>query len=122
MSPGQSSICSSALVISGKGQDVNTSFRLSGRLNLEVIPGSNLKVDMPSSLVPEDDIHDRHVAKNFMVALDHKLAFNGVLTVAEATILTEAVRGLSFERRELKNFAFLSMVLPILRSVGRYAM
>jgi len=72
--------------------------------------------------MPDDDYYDRHVAKNFLVALDHQHAFNGILTLVESTMLTAAIRNMSFHRKELKNFAFLSAILPILRSGMRYAL
>jgi hypothetical protein len=72
--------------------------------------------------MPDDDYYDRHVTKNFLVALDHQHAFNGILTVVESTMLTAAIRNMSFHRRELKNFAFLSAILPMLRSGMRYAL
>ena len=110
------------MVVQGKGQDPSTNFRISGIANLEVIPGTKLKPDIPAIMDIDDDNDDRIVARNFLQIFDAQMGYNGVATLAEEVFLDQEIRHLNFSRMQLSNFAFLGAILPILRGLGTFAL
>lgn len=106
-------------VITAKGHDYNTVFRLFGQMNFEVEPGSDLRVDIPSSFSITHEIADRGVARNVLILIEKKMGYDGVSTIAYAKEFFKQVKSVDFGRKRLEGFQWMGALARLLGGVGR---